>query len=291
MADPHWLWTLAIAYAAALGLLIACRTTDVSPRTSCGAEMAALSGPPDPPPGRLWAPAPELSDEFDGPQLDDAKWMPRHPFWAGRPPSRFDPDNVSVQDGLLRLRSTTDLTDLTEIEDPSKDIWVRAACVTSIEPVATYGYYETRMKASRLSMTSAFWMQGKYSEIDVVEQLGAPVNHPEKQFLMLMNTHYFPTGWDNDTATPREWRMPRGAADTFHVYGVWWMDKNTARFYHDGEFVAEIQFGGEFLEPMYLHFDTEVFVWEGLPDIDSLKDDSRNTMLVDWVRVWRLVKQ
>ena len=44
-------------------------------------------------------------------------------------------------------------------------------------------------------------------------------------------------------------------------------------------------------EPQYLFLDTEVFVWEGLPTIESLNDSSRNTMLADWVRSWRLVKE
>ena len=53
---------------------------------------------------------------------------------------------------------------------------------------------------------------------------------------------------------------------------------------------AEIRFGGPFEEPMYLFFDTEVFVWEGLPTLESLRDPELNTMSVDWVRGWRLVE-
>ena len=61
--------------------------------------------------------------------------------------------------------------------------------------------------------------------------------------------------------------------------------------YHDGQKVAELTPGGPFKESQYLFFDTEVFVWEGLPTIESLNDPSRNTMLVDWVRSWKLVKK
>jgi len=107
---------------------------------------------------------------------------------------------------------------------------------------------------------------------------------------MLINTHYYPDGWDHDRKTPVQWAMPSGSAETFHRYGMWWVDENTVRFYHDGEQVAEVETGGPFLEPMYLFFDTEVFTWEGLPTIESLQDESANTMLVDWVRAWRLVK-
>jgi len=124
-----------------------------------------------------------------------------------------------------------------------------------------------------------------------VEQLGASLKHPENNRLMLMNTHYFRDGWKNDQATPKHWQMATGAADEFHVYGVWWKDETTVWFYHDGQKVAEATTGGPFKEPQYLFFDTEVFMWEGLPTLESLRDGSRNEMLVDWVRGWRLVKQ
>jgi hypothetical protein len=61
--------------------------------------------------------------------------------------------------------------------------------------------------------------------------------------------------------------------------------------YHDGKKVAELTPGGPFNEPQYLFFDTEAFVWEGSPTIESLNDPSRNPTLVDWVQSWKLVKK
>ena len=46
--------------------------------------------------------------------------------------------------------------------------------------------------------------------------------------------------------------------------------------------------GCAFAESVFLFFDLEVFTWSGLPDIESLDDSARNTMLVDWVRAWKL---
>lgn len=252
-------------------------------------EKAKMAHLPEPPDGYRWEAIPELTDEFDGDALDTSKWLDYHPYWGGREPSQHDPANVSVHDGLLHLVSTTDIDDISEVADPEHDVWVRAACVTSREPIASYGYYEARVKASALSMTSAFWFQGNYSEIDVVEQLGTPKAEPERSTWMLMNTHYYPDGWDHDKKTPRTWQMSSGAADEYHVYGIWWKDEDTIWFYHNGERVAQVKTGGPFDEPMYMFFDTEVFVWEGLPDVASLKDSTRNTMTVDWVRGWRLV--
>ena len=45
----------------------------------------------------------------------------------------------------------------------------------------------------------------------------------------------------------------------------------------------------DFIEPMYLFLDTEVFTTYGLASIESLKDHARNGRQVDWVRSWRLV--
>lgn len=255
-----------------------------------GPALAEGDSLPILPAGFHWQAVAPLTDEFSGKRLDPSKWQPRQPYWAGREPSRFDPANVSVRGGHLLLCSTTSIHSLTEVRDPLKDVWVQSACVASLAPIAKYGYYEARMRASDLSMTSSFWLQGKYSEIDVVEQLGHSLKNPAKGTQMLMNTHYFPHGWGQDVATPRQVPMLTGSAQAYHTYGVWWKDAESVLFYLDGKQVAEVKTGGPFGEPMYLFFDTEVFTWEGLPTVESLRDPRRNTMSVDWVRAWTPVR-
>ncbi|MCF7975509.1 MAG: DUF3472 domain-containing protein [Phycisphaerae bacterium] len=251
-------------------------------------QMEGQGRLPVPPEGFQWERIDALSDEFQGTSLDTAKWSPLHPYWKGRTPSQFAAENVTVDRGLLLLRSTTDVTDLSDVADPNKDPWVSSACVSSLNPMASYGYYETRFKASALCMTSSFWFQGRYSEIDVVEQVGRSQKLPAHNQQMLMNTHYFKQGWSQDQATPKQWTMPSGSADAYHTYGMWWKDNKTVCFYHNGERVAEVNLSVEFNEPMYLFFDTEVFKWDGMPSLEALKDPQKNTMRVDWVRAWRL---
>jgi len=176
---------------------------------------------PTAPLGYRWGQVHELSDEFEGSSLDSSKWLPFHPYWRGRSPSYFDPLNVMVAGGELGLRSTSMVSTLDVVETPEKDIWIKAACVSSKSPIATYGYYEAKVKASRLSMTSSFWLQGKYSEIDVIEQRGAPERRPSDARLMHSNTHYFARGWNNDRSTRVRWPMPVGASERYAVYG-WW---------------------------------------------------------------------
>ena len=241
---------------------------------------------PDPPEGYRWRAVENLSDEFNGDRLDKKKWIPRHPYWGGRN-SRHEAANVSVTKGFLRLKST-----LRAGQNEVNASTVTAACVTSKQRSCEPGYYEARIKASDLSMTSAFWFQGKRIEIDVIENIGRPSNKASRwiEDNMMMNTHSFSGGWRKDIDTPKQFEMPGKARDHFYVYGVWWRDSKTIWFYHNGVKVAELTPGEPFDESQYMFFDTEVFTWHGWPTRDSLLDSSKNSMYVDWVRAWKLEK-
>ena len=239
---------------------------------------------PAAPAGYRWVKVDAVTDEFDGTSLDRSKWLNDHPYWNGREPSQFNPDNVSVGGGNLRLASTV-------ANRNQQGNWVHSAAVTSNVKVGQ-GYYEARIKASELSMTSSFWFQssgGPRHEIDVVENVGAPRKNPNDARVMHSNSHYN-YGRPNAISTPKRWTMPSGAADEYHVYGVWWKSEREIWLYHNGEKVNEIRTGGPFDVDQFMFFDTEVFSWVGNPTVASLDDPNRNTMYVDWVRGWRLVK-
>jgi hypothetical protein len=245
----------------------------------------AASQLPTPPQGKKWVKIASLSDEFAGKKLDTNKWLPKHPYWSGRN-STHTPANVSVRHGNLRLLSTL-RAGATEVNAKT----VTAACMASTTARCQPGYYETRIKCSDISMTSAFWFQGKYSEIDVIENIGA-VSEPNSVWVnntMMTNTHFYKQGWDKDEKTPYNWKMPAPSSAEYHVYAVWWKDEHTVAFYHNGTKIKEVTTGGPFDEGQYMYFDTEVFTWHGWPTKASLLDPAMNTMLVDWVRAWRLV--
>ncbi|MFC1476451.1 family 16 glycosylhydrolase [Fibrobacterota bacterium] len=237
--------------------------------------------PPAPPAGKMWVQVDKHSDEFNGTSLDGNKWMNYHPYWNGREPSQYNKQNVSVGNGNLLLKSTV-------ANANQQGNWVYSACVTSKNRDCNVGYYETRIKGSRISMTSAFWFQGKYTEIDVIENIGASTANSDLDWLMRMNTHYYPNGWNNDIKTPEQFRMPTKSCEEYHVYGVWWRNETSIWMYHNDDKVVEIKPGGAFDEPQYMFFDTETFTWDGLPTLASLNDPNKNTMLVDWVRAWIL---
>ncbi len=235
-----------------------------------------------PPAGYSWSPVSEFTDEFNGTSLDSSKWRDYHPYWSGRN-STYEPANVSVSGGYLQLVSSL-YPGSTEVNANT----VTAACVSSQNRSCTPGYYEARILASDMSMTSAFWFQGTYSEIDVIENMGdaslSSSNWIEDR--MFYNTHYYPDGWSNDIAVGGNWQMPYRSSSDFHTYGVWWKDENTIWLYHNDVKIDEITPGGPFDQVQYMFFDTEVFTWHGWPLYDDLLNPDKNTMYVDWVRAW-----
>lgn len=265
----------------------------------CAGFQNVHSQIPNPPDGKEWKTVPVLSDEFNANTLDENKWFDYHPHWAGRPPSKFKKGNAFVEGGYLKLRSTL-LKDPSTVNNPLSDIWVNAAACVSKDKSAKPGYYyEARFKASSLSMTSSFWFRvGQFSEIDVIEHIGNPSRDDRQDDLpyeYAANTHYYGphNGLDNKKAT---WRMPVRGRDGFHTYGFWWKSPNQLLFYYDGQQVMEIVPRVPLDENLKMIFDTEVFPFAqagvpniGLPKVENLNDDSMNTMLVDWVRVYELV--
>lgn len=248
---------------------------------------ANKDGLPTPPEGYKWVRDEPHSDEFNDTKLDTKKWIPYHPYWSGRN-SKHEPVNISVKDGNLRLKST-----LREGATEVKGATVMAACVSSKKKDCMPGYYEARIKCSKISMTSAFWFKGTPAEIDVIENIGNPSKRSSAwiEDTMMMNTHYFgKINGKRPPSTPAKWKMPSKSCDEYMVYSVWWKDKDTVWMYHNGAKVKEFKTPGPFDNGQHLFFDTEVFTWHGWPKRENLLDDSKNTMLVDWVRAWKLEK-
>ena len=240
---------------------------------------------PAPPAGKQWVVVPALTDDFHA--FDPAKWQPRHPYWEGRPPSVFDTNNVSVTNGMLLLQMTLAGTN-------QQGIWLHSSCLSSQTRAFTAGMYaETRVKIAGLCASTAFWMQGNFSEIDVIENFGTVKNAAFKDLpaTMMSNTHYFPHGWSNDVATALQTPNParQRNADHYFTWGVWWRDAHTVIFYRDGTAVGQVTTGGDFNEPMYLFFDMEPMSWgPGLPTAAEVADPRLNIARFQWVHTWVL---
>ena len=264
----------------------------------CGLpSSASLPAPPD---GFVWEPNEAFSDEFDGTKLDDKKWHNHHPRWKGRPPARFMPESVAVEDGALQISNSV-------LDPPQGEFTIVGGAVVSKSAEAHYGYYEVRMKASRISMSSTFWFsnQGKETnggstsqELDVQEAVGAGKLHPERKYFMKSNAHYWyrEGGEKTSNATPGDARITPASGEAFHVYGAWWVDANTIKFYHNDQYKFTIHPSTKFDDtpfdrPMQMNMVTETYDWETPPTPDELGDDSINTTYYDWVRSYVLVKK
>jgi len=206
-----------------------------------GANLIAQT--PEPPEGYKWVPNEKFTDEFNGKKLDDSKWHDRSPYWVnGRPPATFRAYNVSVKGGNLQIKNT-----VLKGDDKYN---IAGGAVGSVAKDALYGYYEARMKASSISMSSTFWMKNKpiatdcpfeQQELDIVEIVGQQKHGGDFRTTMKSNAHFIVQDCDS---VPKYISAPGAGAkieppanEEYHVYGCWWVDAKTLHFYLDGKHV------------------------------------------------------
>ena len=253
--------------------------------------IVVFANPPEPPAGKHWEPVPSLTDEFNGTAIDTNKWYDYHPNWSGRVPSQFKKGNSFVENGNLLLRNGSRINNMNEVNDPYNDVWIDAAAVVSKEKNSQPGwYYETSIKTSDCAMSSSFWFRvGSYSEIDVIEHIGrATKPGVDKSYEYSCNTHVY--GNQSGPSVGKTYEMSTRGRDEFHVYGFWWKSGTNLLYYHNDEEVMQVTPSVPFNEKLHMIWDTEALIptWVGLPTIESLKDNNKNTMYVDWVHTWKL---
>ncbi len=258
-----------------------------------------LAEPPKPPQGYKWVVNEDFSDEFNGTALDKSKWTDYNPTWVGRVPAMFVREAVSVTNGYMQIRNRM-------LPKPHDDYTIGSGAVCSKSDQAHYGYYECRMKASSISMSSTFWMITKSQklgdaavtqELDIIETIGGPKEHPNFRLSMNSNTHYFytPEGGEKlDEAVGEHAPMSSASDEDFHTYAAWWVDANTIRFYCDDKFMFKLKPSTKysrtpFDQPMRMNLLTETYDWEIPPTAHELADNEKNTTYYDWVRSYKLV--
>ncbi|WP_025761191.1 family 16 glycosylhydrolase [Dyadobacter tibetensis] len=256
---------------------------------------------PAPPKGFKWVKNEAFSDEFNGEKLDANKWHDRSPYWKnGRPPADFRAENVSVKDGMLQIKN--------EVLDPAEGVYnLTGGAVASRSSDASFGYYEARMKASGVSMSSTFWLKAPrhqvgcktiQQELDIVEAIGGAKKFAAFKYKMKSNAHIFRTDCEGNKmetlSTPGETDLVAAADSMFHVFGCWWKDANTLDFYYNGQYAFTIkpdttESKTPFDTPMYMHLVTETYNWETPPTPEELADKTKNVTYYDWVRSYKLV--
>jgi beta-glucanase (GH16 family) len=235
-----------------------------------------------PPEGR-WEPIAEIWDEFDGPRLDSSKWDNNNPYYKGKKPGLFMPNNIQQDNGELSIWARAE-------NIPGAPLGYHSfttASMTSSQMVQ-YGYFEVRAKVMRSSVINAFWLYrwtetGTY-EIDIFEIAGGARGQAQT---IHTNTHVYqgPPELESDRnriSDSAEFNSPVPLADDYHTYGFEWNEKEL-KWYFDGQLIRTKPNNFWHL-PMNIKLSAETFPgWVGLPSKGELPAAFR----VEYFRAWR----
>ena len=187
-----------------------------------------------------------FDDEFDGTTLDQTKWNPAN--WQAV--SKFyDPNNVIVQDGMLRLRASA----------PNRSGMIQ----TLGKMTTTYGRIEASIRMPRgQGFWPAFWLRTPDTaqddpEIDILEMWETDrTDDLNDQYTISHNYHW--TTSSGEKLSSHSW--VRGSTDYtagFHRFAVEW-EPGVIRWYIDG--VETKEFKSRFVAdtPMFLIFSLQI---------------------------------
>lgn len=254
-----------------------------------------------------WVLNEEVSDEFEGKELDRNKWFIEgengdYYIWKGRAPSQFVPHNVRVKNGKLKLRtawepkydfiqeSYTDgaMGTAKYGEYKEKPMPVTTAAVITKKRFLN-GYMEVKSKSGNAAITAAFWGIGYEQELDVFEQMGNPKKGEKITATSSLATAH---DWSPPAERPTNVfqhveHLPFRTADDFHIYGADW-GEDYLSIYIDGKLVHHFTQDDVGLDwvlnnPMELWLDSEIFFWLGMPHKKELPVDFE----IEYLRVWQ----
>jgi len=232
-----------------------------------------------PPPDRKWESIQELTDEFDGDNLDSNKWHDHNPDWKGREPGFFSKKNVTVKDGKLHLTARAE-----NLKDVPKGYHTFTTAAVKSKASVKYGYFEIKCRPMNSKASSAFWFYNntkeEWTEIDVFEICGMG-DKWTNTYNMTLHVFHTPTEkkyWSRGG----EWKAPFSFVDGYHLYALEW-DKDLIKWRVDGKVVREAK-NTHWHQPLNMNFDSETMPeWFGLPEKESLP----SIFSIEYVRSWR----
>lgn len=253
-----------------------------------------------------WVLNKDISDEFEGTELDPNKWFIEgekgdYYIWKGRAPSQFAPHNVIVDDGILKLRTQwePDFNFVNEKYADGSNNDTYGVFEGNPLPVTTAGvitkkrflngYMEVKSKVGNAAITGAFWAIGYEQELDVYELMGKPtIDGDIKANTSLATAHDWsppavrPTKVFNHVE-PLDFRV----ADDFHVFGAEW-GIDYLKLFIDGKLVHTVTQNDVGIDwvlnnPMEVWLDSEIFKWLGVPSKEELPADFE----IEYMRVWQ----
>ena len=182
------------------------------------ALLITLSAQADTPSTSRWEPLWEISDEFNGTELDPKKWENLHRSYPGKKPGVYSRDNVRVRNGMLELSAQA-------TRAPNGQMGYTVAYVGG-KQMSRYGYYEVRAKPMPARINSAFWLYrwtptGTY-EVDVFEIFATSPGH-EKTIHTNAHVYHGDPNLESDKnrqSDPLGWKAPEPLGADFHTYGL-----------------------------------------------------------------------
>ncbi|WP_111708492.1 family 16 glycosylhydrolase [Lutibacter citreus] len=250
---------------------------------------------PSAPKGYKWEVVEALTDEFK--EFDTSKWS--YSLWNYPPPNIMMKSQVSVKNGKLTIKA----------EKNSDSVrWMRTGRIMSKAQIGYPMYTECSMKASDISAYNTYWLNNGNSEnrneIDICENNANPTNPKTKQtiedfpFIMQSNIHHAVNGKNlrspsyasTKFLSEKNKNRNKNFTETYHTMGLYWEDDRKCHWFLDGEYVGFSSAQRKFTLELNLYFGLWSNTWDGFATKESLNDDSRNTMYVDWIHTYKLVK-
>jgi len=228
-----------------------------------------------------WTMVAELSDEFEGDQLDEDKWFKVNPDWLGQAPAFFSTNNVSVSNGVLNLTFRQDKRP-EWLEDEKFDGYSAASVMNRKR--AQYGYFEVRAKPIDFAVKSKWVMHTGYeddtaSSIDIFELQGKQSG--KRNQLQMASRMFKAPGLEKGIHQKGVWYAPFPLNEDFHVYGLKWTSDEITYFL-DGVEVRRV-------ENKHHHLDTRIAFHcmpispEKLPQDEQLP----TAFQIDYIRSWQ----
>ena len=255
----------------------------------------------------------------------ESKWTNwYHNGWTGPRPTVWKRNNVSVEDGKLTIRTTRNPGDSMNINGTRYAI-TNSGCTSSKNQIQYPVYIEGRMKVLNSVLACGLWLLSPddTQEIDICEAYGHDTRWTNPWFSnkrVHLSHHVFIrspfTDWqphdEGSFYTDGEtiWNQD------FHTYGLYWRDPWHIEYYVDGKLVRTrsgkdqidpvhhtnvISPGNPAIDsrtglnkPMDIIIDIEDQTWratQGLSPTDQelTEEPEKNTLLLDWVRIYKPV--
>lgn len=227
---------------------------------------------PEAPAGKAWKLV--WHDEFDGQELDKAKWeVPYHKRRDGW----WSPQAIALDgQGHLAIKTLKE-----------GDQYLDGCVRTRGRFEHAHGYYVARIKLqSQPGHWSAFWLyNASVGRIGDEGRDGTEIDIMEKPWLDDRVQHALHwDGYGKEHKSEGHVATVPGVMEGWHTFALWWKADEYV-FYVDGQETWRTSAGGVCQVPLYIKLSDEIGPWAG----DITKAELPDQFLVDYVRVYDLV--